>query len=307
MIALALTRQILVFFIMMGCGFTIVKAKLLKSEDSRTLSILSIYLITPCVMLKAFQIEYTREIRNGFLLAILAAVIIHIALFLLCGILNLLFRFEPVEKASLIYSNAGNLIIPLISAVLGDEWVIYASAFVCVQNLIMWTHGQSLMRGMKQMNLRRMLCNINLISIFTGLLLFFTGIRFPALLMQTISNFASIIGPVSMILLGMILARVKWKEVFRGYRIYLIVTLKMIVFPLVMLCILKFSPLSTLVPDGQTILLISLLATITPSATTVTQMAVLYDQNGTYASAINALTTVVCIATMPVMIMLYLH
>ncbi len=54
------------------------------------------------------------------------------------------------------------------------------------------------------------------------------------------------------------------------------------------------------------ILLISFLATITPSATTVTQMAVLYDNNGTYASAINALTTVVCIVTMPVMILLYL-
>ena len=44
---------------------------------------------------------------------------------------------------------------------------------------------------------------------------------------------------------------------------------------------------------------------MTPSATTVTQMAQLYDQDVSYATAINTITTLVCIATMPLMTMLY--
>lgn len=105
---------------------------LLKSEDSRVLSLISIYLITPCVILKAFQIEYTPQVRDGFLLAIITAIAIHIILFLLAWLFSFLFHFDAVEKASIIYSNSGNLIIPLVVSVLGDEWVIYASAFLCV-------------------------------------------------------------------------------------------------------------------------------------------------------------------------------
>ena len=99
--------------------------------------------ISACVIINAFQIDYSREIRDGFLLALLAAVLIHVILFLLCRILGKFLKFSSVEKASLIYSNAGNLIIPLVTAVLGEEWVIYASAFLCVQTIDSLDPGQS--------------------------------------------------------------------------------------------------------------------------------------------------------------------
>ena len=60
-----------------------------------------------------------------------------------------------------------------------------------------------------------------------------------------------------------------------------------------------------MVPAGQTILLITLLATITPSASTITQMAQVYGKGADYASAINVATTLLCIVTMPLMVMVY--
>ncbi|HCL4448472.1 TPA: AEC family transporter, partial [Clostridium botulinum] len=50
---------------------------------------------------------------------------------------------------------------------------------------------------------------------------------------------------------------------------------------------------------------ISLLATITPSASTVAQMAQIYGENAEYASIINVGTTIVCIVTMPIIVWLY--
>ena len=61
--------------------------------------------------------------------------------------------------------------------------------------------------------------------------------------------------------------------------------------------------------DGETnqrALLISLMAVITPSATTVVQLAQLYDEEPVYASTINVMTTIVSIITMPLMVMFYL-
>lgn len=306
MIALLLMKQIAVLFLTMMCGFILVKSKLLKADSSKTLSVICIYILMPCVVINSFQIEYSSSIRNGFLLAVLAAIIIHIVLLFLTWVLGLFLKLNVVEKTSLIYSNAGNLVIPLVMAVLGNEWVIYANAFLCVQLLILWTHGQSLMEQKVQFNWKKIIHNVNLIAVLIGIILFFTQIKMPEIVGTTMSNLSATLGPVSMMMLGMTMAQIEWKKVFLDTRIYIITILKMIVCPAVILLILKFSPLSTLVPNGQTILLISLIAVITPSATTVVQLAQLYDQEPSYASSINVLTTIVCIVTMPLMVMLYL-
>ena len=54
------------------------------------------------------------------------------------------------------------------------------------------------------------------------------------------------------------------------------------------------------------ILLIVFLAIIAPAASTVTQMSQVYGNDSKYASAINVMTTVVCVVTMPLMVMLYM-
>ena len=108
-----------------------------------------------------------------------------------------------------------------------------------------------------------------------------------------------------MIMLGMLLAAVDYKKVFSNSRIYLIIALKMVILPALVLVVLKFTPLYLLHPEGKTLMLITLLATITPSATTVVQIAQLHDKTPEYASAINMATTVVALVTMPLMIFLY--
>ena len=311
MITLQLLQQIIVFFLMMACGFAVVKCGLIDAKSSRTLSVICIYIIMPCVMINAFQIEYSRSIRNGFLLAIAAAVLIHIFLLVFTQIIGKPLKLSVVEKESIIYSNSGNLVIPLVTVVLGEEWVIYASGFMCVQTIIvqmilMWTHGQSLMEAKAGINWKKILCNINLIAIILGIVLFFTQIRLPVIFGNTMSQISATLGPVCMIMLGMTMTEVKWKDIFSHSRIYLITILKMVVTPLIVLLLLKYLPLASLVKDGKTILLISLMAVITPSATTIVQLAQLYDREPVYASTINVMTTLVSIVTMPLMVMFYL-
>ena len=53
------------------------------------------------------------------------------------------------------------------------------------------------------------------------------------------------------------------------------------------------------------ILLIVFLAIIAPAASTVTQMSQVYGNDSKYASAINVMTTLLSIVTMPLMVLLY--
>ena len=173
---------------MMACGYAVVKCGLIDAKSSKTLSVICIYIIMPCVMINAFQIEYSRSIRNGFLLAVAAAVLIHIFLLVFVRIIGKPLKLSVVEKESIIYSNSGNLVIPLVIVVLGEEWVIYASAFLSVQMILMWTHGQSLMEARAGINWKKILCNINLIAIILGIILFFAQIRLPVILGNTMSQ-----------------------------------------------------------------------------------------------------------------------
>ena len=111
-------------------GYGLVKSKLLKSEDSKPLSIIGLYVISPSVMIEAFQINYTSEILQGLQLSLLMAVFLHIILIIIGSLLKRLLNLDPIEHATSIYSNSGNLIIPIVMSLFGKEWVIYASCFI---------------------------------------------------------------------------------------------------------------------------------------------------------------------------------
>lgn len=144
-----------------------------------------------------------------------------------------------------------------------------------------------------------------MITIFFGILLFITRIQLPDIITETMESVSVMIGPTSMVVTGMLIGNIGLKQGFAHKKIYLITFLKMIVCPIIILVLLKYGGMANILPNGRMILLISLLATITPSASTVTQMAQIYGKNAEYASIINVGTTIVCIVTMPIMVWLY--
>ena len=157
----------------------------------------------------------------------------------------------------------------------------------------------------KGADLRKIIINVNTIAILIGLILFITGIKLPGITKDTVAAVSKLIAPLSMIVAGMLMAGVKLRTIFTTKRIYLVALMRMIIYPAVVLVFLKLTNLTSYVPDGYTILLISFLATMTPSASTVTQMAQVYDNDADYANMINVFTVLVCIATMPLMVMAY--
>ncbi len=305
MISLILAKKIFSLFLVMLLGFVLVRCGIVRSQDSKVLSMISLYLVMPCVIISAFQVDYQPEILSGLLLALAAAVILHLVLIVLIGLLGRVLKLDGVEETSLIYSNAANLIIPIVTAILGKEWVIYTSAFVSVQLFLLWSHAKMKLCGEKGIDLKKILTNVNMIAIFAGVVLFLLRVRLPAPVQDAVDSVSSMVGPMGMLILGMLIAGMDLKKLRDYRRLWWITLLRLVGVPLVSIALLKFSGLAALVPEGRTILLITLLATCTPSASTLTQMAQVYGKDADYASAINVVTTLLCIVTMPLMVALY--
>lgn len=303
-ISLLLMQQITELFLMIFMGYVIVKARLLKGEDSKVISKIVLYLIIPCVIINAFQVDYTSEKVQGLLLAFAASVMLQVLLLIIvwgAGRMGL----NEVEKASVYYSNAGNLIMPIVTFVLGQEWVLYGCVFMSVQIVFVWSHGKWVLSRQSKIDWKKILLNINMVAVFAGVFLFFTKIRLPQILNQTFGSVGSMIGPASMMVTGMLIAEMSLKDIFTNGRVYFITFLRLIAVPAVALLLLKVSGLVNGSPDGKKLLLIVFLAVITPSASTITQMCQVYGNDSQYASAINVMTTLFSIVTMPLMVLLF--
>lgn len=304
-ISILLMEQITELFLMIFMGFLIVKTGLLKDDDSKVLSKIVLYLIIPCVIINAFQVDYTMDTVKGLLTALAASVMLQIILLIIISVFGKLLHLNEVEIASVYYSNSGNLIVPIVTFILGQEWVLYGCVFMSVQLVFLWTHCKKILSREPSYDWKKIILNINMISIFIGVILFFTRIRLPEIIGNTLSAVGSMIGPASMFVTGMLFAGMNLKQIFANKRVYFISFLRLIAMPLFSLILLKISHLASLSADGNQIMLIVFLAVITPSASTVTQMCQVYGNDSRYASAINVVTTLFSIITMPLMVMLF--
>ena len=304
-ISILLMEQIIQLFLMIFMGFLIVKAKLLNSEDSKILSIIVLYLIIPCVIINAFQVDYTPQTVKGLLIALAGSVMTQVILLIVVSILGRVFHLNEVEVASIYYSNSGNLIVPIVTFILGKEWVLYGCVFMSVQLVFIWTHCKKIISRESTYDWRKIVLNINMISIAIGIVLFLTKIYLPAIINNTLSAVGSMIGPASMIVTGMLFAGMDFKQIFANKRVYFVSFFRLIIVPVIALFLIKCSQLSTFSSNGNKLMLIVFLAIITPSASTVTQMYQVYENDSQYASAINVVTTLLAIVTMPLMVMLF--
>ena len=305
MLSLLLAQKTCSLFIMIAMGFALVKSGLVKAHDSWGISNVVLYIVSPCCILAAFQVDLTDDVRTGFLLALGAAVVIQTGYLFLSWLAGRTLKFNAVEKASAAYPNAGNLIIPLVSGLFGPEWVIYCTAFMAFQTMLMWSHARSLLMGTSGVDWRAIVTNVNMMAIAAGLVLFFTGLRFPAPVADAIAGIGQMIGPLSMLIIGMVMGSMDFKSLLSFKRLPLVVGARLVVFPLVALTALKLSGFAAASPIGGQIAVTVLLAAAAPSASTISQMAQIYHRNAQYANAINVTSILLCIVTMPLMVALF--
>ena len=304
-ISLLLMEEIIKLFVIMFMGYAVVKAGLMKSSESKSVSVILVYLVIPCVIIKAFQVDYTPDVQKGLFLAIAAAVAVHILFLLITIPLKKMFQMDVIEQATSIYSNAGILVIPLVQELLGQDYVIYSSAYIAVQLILLWTQGKNMLCEEEKLEWKKIFLNVNIISIIAGIVLFLFRIKLPAGVQDVLGMMNNMIGPLGMLLAGMAIAEVPLKSIFTKKRNYLSVALRLLLYPVLGLLLMKAIQIVVNLENSSQILLTVYLACVTPACASVTSMAQLYDKDAAYASSLYVLTTLLSIVTMPVMVYLY--
>ena len=201
MIAQLLFYKIAQFFVIMLIGFFLVKSKLIKGEDSVVLSKINLFLLMPAAIIGSFVLENrSPEVLGGIALAFAGAFAIHGVFLAVDFFYKKLFRTGKVERTSVFYSNSGNMILPIVGFVMGEEWVIYSAAYLSVQQLFLWTHCVSIFESRKKIELKKIVSNTNVIAIAIGALIMIFDLRLPEFADNIMSSFSGMLGPVSMLI-----------------------------------------------------------------------------------------------------------
>ena len=251
------------------------------------------------------QIDLTPERLNGFLCALILGIVTYVFWIAALGLLKKPLRLDAVDRCNLIYSNVGNLALPLINMILGSEYVFYASALQIPFNLLIWTHGNSIISGERHLHFRKIIFNPNIIALVTGILLVLLHIRLPDVIDTTMEGLGSMVGPSSMLVIGIVIAGSDLRGIITNKRAYAIALGRLIVMPASLLLMILASGILTGHPELTPVFRVCFIALCTPPGATVSQLAVLYDKKAYESSVYSVLSMALCIVTMPLMLMAF--
>lgn len=304
-LSILLAEQIFSLLLMVLTGYVVRKLDVVPKSGRKVLAAIVLYVSAPCIVFDAFQIDYSPEKVFGLAVGF-AAACVTLAVFVGAAfICKQIFHLSASEQTSVTYANTGNLVIPLVNNILGSDYVLYTSPYNCTQTALLWLHAYNLITGSKELKLKKILLNPNIIAMAAGLLFFLLGIQLPGPLHHTVTQLGNLIGPLSMLNVGFIMAEENLLDVFKGKKIWLVTILRLIILPLVMIFGIRLTGITFRMPQTKSILLISLLAAAAPAASSISQFAEIADNDAVPAGKINILSTLCCIVTMPVMIMIY--
>lgn len=287
--------QVFILFILMGVGFVCQRLRFLTPGGVKCITELMLYIITPSMLINAFQREFQRELLSGFLISAAAAAVGH-ALAILLGFIFIRDRDKArrsVFRFGVIFSNCGYMSLPLQQALIGDEAVFYGASYIAVFNIFLWTYGLALMcNGKEKISVRKALLNPGTVSACIGLLLFFCSIRLPGIISQPIEYLSSLNTPVPMMIIGYYIACLDFRSVLRSRGEFITLLLRLIVLPLIMLFGLY------LLGVRGSLLVSCVISASAPVAAISTMFATKYDGEARLSASCVASSTLLSIVTM---------
>ena len=299
MILATVVNSVLIMGFLIAIGFFLVKKGIITTEVEQAFTFMLINIAIPALVIKSFNIEYSPEkMELGFKVLKLAFLFTAGTVFLNRFILM---KVKNVGKRKVMsYTNAltncGFMGFPVVYQVYGSEGTFYASMFYVSVIFIMWTYGMSIFYDkFGKRELKGMLLNPNMISVYIGLCIFFFSIEIPHLVENMIDSVGGIITPLAMFIIGARIGRVRLSEMLSDILLYLAAFIKLIFFPLIMILILSLIEMDPLI-EGVCLIYASL-----PPPAIAVVIASQFDCEVDFASKIVVMTHLFSLVTIPLM------
>ena len=257
--------SVLTLFLLMSVGFLFGRMGLLSGDTLSQVSRILLYVVTPCILITSFEVERTPKSQGQLLASLVAMAGIYVVYMVLSV---LLFPREGEAHKGIMRFAA-----------------VYGNAGFMGLPLI-----QSIMGDEAMM--------VAYFGLVIGAVLFFTGWRFPGPLDSAVGYLGSLNTPLAMVVIGGQMAQANLAQVFSTRKLYLVSAVKLIALPLITALVLLPFHLDA------TIYIAAVILAGCPSAGATGLFAQGMGKDSTFGAQQVTLSTLLCIATLPVMAVL---
>lgn len=295
-LAMITAQQVIVLFILIFAGFICVKSGAVSIEGKKSFSDLLVYFVVPCMIVNSYLTDFNADIFKNILYALGLSVLLLFIGIVVTWVLSLRIKDKnlPIIRFGCMFSNAAYMGFPLIQALFGSEGLIYASAFVTVFNILLWTLGYSVVSRTISLKLviKKIFTTPATIAVFLGLIIFMARIPLPGVLSQAIGLAGAVNTPLSMFITGMIIAASDIKSMLSNRLVYFAIVVRMIIIPAICVAVFLLLGIRGMVAN------IVLILEACPCAAITSVFAVQFDYDDVAAASV-VLTTFVSIITLP--------
>lgn len=206
---------------------------------------------------------------------------------------------KGVWRYALMFPNVGFIGYPVAVALFGQEALFYAVVLALPFNLMSFALGPLLLVGAKRFRLRQMFSPC-VIASFLALVLALSGLRPPALVGEMLDFVGGITVPLSLLLVGSLLAGLPAGQVFASPRLWILSALRLLVMPVGLWLLLRGMDISYMV------LGVAVTQMAMPTAVNGSMLCMEYGGDTRCMAQITFLSTLASIVTIPVIAALLL-
>lgn len=296
-------ESVLSLFFMILVGVYGSKRKIITAEINKGLIDILIQIALPFMILSSFIYTFDDTIKSNVLKTFyysLATYIItiFISYFILLPNKN---KKKVILHFSNVFVNTGYIGFPVLYSVYGAEGVVYGSIFNMFFVIFLWTYGLFLFKGhidrksIKE-ELIKILLNPSIIAVCAGIFIMIFNLQIPAPILSSIKSIGAITGPLSMIIIGVILSNTKLKRYIRDWTLYYGLAAKLVIIPVIIYIIaLIFGETSKAI---NTVIIMSAM----PASAMTAIFAESFNKEKEYAAVVVSLSTLLSLVTITIII-----
>lgn len=294
-------NKIIALFLIILIGVYGTKKHIINDDVNKGLRRILLEITLPLLVINSFSFSFDEGMGRN----IITAFIYSILFMILGGIISFIL-LKPLkgEKKKIlhfanVFSNCGFIGFPIINSIFGAEGVVYTSIFNMVFTIALWTYGVMIFSDkLSKENIKKVLLNPSIIAVYIGIPIMIFNIKLPVALLDTTKIVGDMTAPISMIIVGSILSKVKIKSIFKEASVYYGALIKLIVIPLI---IYMFK---LIIKDNSNVIDTIIIIQAMPAAAMTSIFAADFDKEKEYGAIVVFVTTLLSILTIPMIVKL---
>lgn len=297
-------------FFLIAIGFAAVYFKAISPDSTIYFSTLLMKITLPCtIFISLVQKKYEPSFIKDSLIMICAGLVLYPGMLYVSKFIAKMLHVKKntigLWAFSATYSNGGFLAFPICLELFGAEGLALAVMLNTTFNMTAYTLGEieiakDVNQSSGKINFKKIIFSTINFAIIASFIFYFGQIKVPEVLGTSITYVSNITTPLSMLLIGMSLAKSHSKHILNDRDAWLCSAFRLVIYPLILCIFFKFVHIN----NNPLVSAVIIIVMGMPVASTANILAEAYRSNVEFTTKALFISNIACMITIPLICML---